>query len=485
MPRPEMKRPRATGIGEASGKAKRQGNGSAAPVAVPPHDLDAERFVLASMMADSRCIAEVTAAVTDEHYFRRDHQLLHRAIVELHSKGDACDAVTLADWLNGQGITDLVGEGDVTGASYLLGAIANSPHSVANVAAYVRIVQDKAMLRRAADVLSTAANEALNPGKRTADEILAKASESITAIDACRRRGTNAVSLDSFLAMPIEPREVLLDPWLKSQSLGMIAAFRGLGKTHIALGIANAVASAGAFLKWRAPVAHPVLYIDGEMSAEDMQQRLRAMGASGLLRIITPDLVDGPMPDLSTPEGQARLDPDIRDARLIIVDNLSSLARTGIENDAESWNMVAAWALRMRRERRSVLFIHHAGKGGQQRGTSKREDPLDVSIMLSRPPGYTPSDGASLRWEWSKARGIFGDNAATLDVKLETDALGRSLWTWRHVADDAEQLIAEMHESGKTVRQIAADLGLSKSAVARKLTRVAADADAYRRASGA
>jgi RecA-family ATPase len=50
----------------------------------------------------------------------------------------------------------------------------------------------------------------------------------------------------------------------------MLYGQRGLGKTHVALGIAYAVASGGAFLRWRAPVPRRVLYVDGEMAAVDI-----------------------------------------------------------------------------------------------------------------------------------------------------------------------------------------------------------------------
>ena len=63
--------------------------------------------------------------------------------------------------------------------------------------------------------------------------------------------------------------------------------------------------------------------------------------------------------------------------------------RTGRENEAEGWLPVQDWALGHRRAGRSVLFIHHAGKGGLQRGTSRREDVLDTVIGLRRPTDYS------------------------------------------------------------------------------------------------
>src|SRR5437867_3298233 len=114
-----------------------------------------------------------------------------------------------------------------------------------------------------------------------------------------------------------------------------------------------------------------------------------------LLEIVTPDAQPSAMPDLVTRDGQASVESIALKSDVIIVDNISTLCRaTGPENDAESWRAPQEWALRMRRLGKSVLFIHHSGKGGGQRGSSKREDTLDVVIHLRKPEDYTPDQGA-------------------------------------------------------------------------------------------
>jgi putative DNA primase/helicase len=49
------------------------------------------------------------------------------------------------------------------------------------------------------------------------------------------------------------------------------------------------------------------------------------------------------------------------------------LGAVGRENEAESWSPVADWVLHLRRRGIAVILIHHGGKNGQQRGTSKRK----------------------------------------------------------------------------------------------------------------
>jgi len=124
------------------------------------------------------------------------------------------------------------------------------------------------------------------------------------------------------------------------------------------------------------------------------------------------------------------------------------------------------WLLRLRRRGISVLMIHHAGRGDNARGTSKREDVLDTVIHLKRPEGYLPVEGARFEVHLTKARGVVGDDAAPFEAKLEC-LNGRHLWAMRDVVDlDTEQVI-EMTKGRMSTRDIAAELGMSKSTVAR------------------
>lgn len=292
-----------------------------------------------------------------------------------------------------------------------------------------------------------------------------------------------AVGAHELLSFDFPPRDMLLAPWLESQSLSMIYAWRGVGKTHLALLIAYALASGGRCLHWKAPEPVPVLYLDGEMPGAALRDRLARIAASaeeeppeGALRFVTPDLqADGIMPDLSTYEGQGAIEKVLGDARVIVVDNLSCLARTGKENEGDSWQPVAEWALRMRATGRSVVFIHHAGKGGQQRGTSKREDLLDTVLLLKRPADYVPSQGARFELHFEKARGLHGQEVEAIEATLETLPNGRQTWATRAVADAADAQMIELAELGLSQTEIARELGCHRSTVLRSLRKAQAE----------
>lgn len=320
----------------------------------------------------------------------------------------------------------------------------------------------------------------LNVKLKELDRVAALAGE----LDAERPEPLIVSELGAFLAEPIPPREPILSPIIMRQSLTMIHAWRGVGKTHVALGIAYAVASGGVFLRWSAEQPHKVVYLDGEMPSVVLQERLaRIVKAAdkeppeGFFRLATPDKQTGAMPDLATVEGQTVIDASIEpDTALIIVDNLSALVRRGgKENEAESWLTVAEWALRHRAQGRSVLFIHHSGKSGQQRGTSKREDLLDTVITLKHPVPYNPADGAVFEVYFEKARGIYGKDTEPFEARLTVDAHVTQAWTIRDIEDTTLDRVIELHGMGLKQDEIAQELGINKSNVCRALKKAEAD----------
>lgn len=287
-----------------------------------------------------------------------------------------------------------------------------------------------------------------------------------------------ALKISELLAREFPPMETLLAPWLRRQYLVMVHAMRGVGKTHFGLGVAYAVASGGKLLKWQAEKPRRVLYIDGEMPGIAIKERLAAIVQSGedateppecYFRIITPDTQDGPLPDLGTAEGQAAYAPLIGDAELIVVDNLSSLVRSGVENEGESWLPVANWALALRKQGRAVIFVHHSGKNGLQRGSSRREDMLDVVINLRHPGDYSPERGAQFVVRFEKSRGLYGDDVREFEATLTKTDGGAQTWAWQESDTATLDRVIELQKLDMTVTEIAGELGCNKSTVSRAL----------------
>jgi len=282
------------------------------------------------------------------------------------------------------------------------------------------------------------------------------------------------ILLDDFLARKFPPRETLLAPWLPEKGLAMVFAPRGVGKTHFALNVAYAVASGGGYLRWRAAKPHRVLLLDGEMPGVALQERLADIVANSAgeppdpsyIRLLPYDLFEMGGPDLSTVEGQRALEPLIGDAELLVVDNISTICRAGKENEAESWGLIQGWALEQRRKGRTVLFVHHAGKGGEQRGTSKREDVMDSVVKLARPADYCPTEGARFSVIFTKSRGFSGEDAEPFEA-----ALCNGKWSTKSLEDVRTAQILELHAEGLNQRDIASEVGCSAATVNRVIKR--------------
>ena len=284
------------------------------------------------------------------------------------------------------------------------------------------------------------------------------------------------VSLDmgEFLSMSIPERGYLLSPVLPVQGIGILYAPRGIGKTFAALSIAVAVASGGAVFNWRAPMPKRTLYVDGEMPATSMQSRLAAL-VNGMsvpphtlknMALITPDLQPCPMPDVSTANGQAMLEPFLKGVDMVVLDNIATLCRTGKENESQSWQTMQAWLLELRRRGMTVLLIHHAGKSGDQRGTSAREDIMDTVISLRRPREYSMAEGARFEVHLTKARGILGDDAKPFEANLITE--GNALhWQVRELEDVELDELKRLLREGYSIRDCAEEMGKSKGAIQR------------------
>jgi hypothetical protein len=286
------------------------------------------------------------------------------------------------------------------------------------------------------------------------------------------KKGLKILDGEELLSADFPPRPLMLAPWLPDKGLAMIFAPRGVGKTWIALSIAHAIASGGEFLRWRAPASRRVLYIDGEMPTVALQERYAAVVAASIInapaknfRLVAADFQTDGLPDLADPEAQRFYEAAVLQAELVIVDNLSTIARGLRENEADAFGPVQTWMLAQRAAGRSVLLVHHAGKGGGQRGTSRKEDVLDTAISLSRPPGYSATEGARFEVRFTKSRGFWGVDAEPFEARFADGE-----WSTSEIlADDSDAALAGLRAEGLSLRQIAERSGLSKSAVGRRL----------------
>jgi hypothetical protein len=307
-----------------------------------PSNLEAERAVLGAILLDNANLDALTSAAP-EHFFLHQHQIIARAMLSMGAESIPIDLVTLMEALERSAQLEAAG-----GIAYISQLADGLPRS-SNTGHYARIVREKADLRTVAYGAQAIEQAALDPEANPV-ELATRLQNLADGVTRGPHQRLECVTAQDLLDLKIAPREMLLAPVLPTQGLAMLYSKRGLGKTYMSLSIAYAVASGDEFLGWSAPRPRPVLFVDGELPAATLRDRLAAVtksmlktAAPGMLRLITPDLQAGAIPDLATREGQALVENALGDAEFVILDNLSALCVSGKENEGESWLPVQRW----------------------------------------------------------------------------------------------------------------------------------------------
>lgn len=246
---------------------------------VPPHSIDAEQAVLGGLMLAPEALDKVADKLAEADFYRKDHRLVWRAINELANKGMPCDAVTLGDWFEANGLAEMVG-----GASYLI-ELANGTPSAANIAAYAEIVREKSVLRQLIDAGTSITEDGYRPEGKSMQEVLEAAEQRVFHIAESGARGKkDSVSMreavkDAFrlLTERYENRGQLtgistgfndldeLTSGLQPSDLIIVAARPSMGKTAFAVNIAESAALRA---------KKPVVIFSMEMSASQLAFRL-------------------------------------------------------------------------------------------------------------------------------------------------------------------------------------------------------------------
>jgi replicative DNA helicase len=287
---------------------------------VPPQSVEAEQAVLGGLMLAQDAYDRVADMLVEGDFYRRDHQLIYRAIRELAERSKPYDAVTLGEWFESMGMAE-----QVAGGAYLIELASTTP-SAANIKAYAEIVRDKAVLRQLIDVGTNIVNDGFMPDGRESSEILAKAEQEVFAIAEAGARGrTDFTPVNTALS---EAFDVLqkryenggsitglptgytefdeMTAGLQPTDLLILAARPAMGKTTLALNMAEYAA-----MKTKKAVA----VFSMEMSASQLALRLiSSTGRVNATRLRTGQLEDE---DWSRVTSAIRL---LREAKIFIDD---------------------------------------------------------------------------------------------------------------------------------------------------------------------
>ncbi|CAJ1225012.1 replicative DNA helicase [Levilactobacillus zymae] len=242
----------------------------------PPQNLEAEKAVLGAIFLSTDALVDALEYLSPEDFYRREHQIIFQAMMDLNDRDEAIDVVTITDLLTAKNQLD-----DVGGVTYIA-ELAGSVPTAANATYYAKIVQNKAVLRRliqtatnivtqgyqqdgdVTEILDNAEKDIMNvaemrsqSGFKQIREVLSQTFEDINELaekgDAITGLSTGYAELDKMTT------------GLHDDELMILAARPAVGKTAFALNIAQNVGTR---------TDKTVAIFSLEMSAESLVNRM-------------------------------------------------------------------------------------------------------------------------------------------------------------------------------------------------------------------
>ena len=221
---------------------------------LPPQDLGAEQSVLGGMLLSKDAIADVGESVRSKDFYKPAHELIFDAIIDLYSRGEPADAITVADELSKRGDLQRAG-----GQAYLHDLIQSVP-TAANAGFYAQIVAERAVLRRLVDAGTRIVQMGYAQGGGDVEEIVNAAQAEVYGV-AEKRGGEDYVPLwntlnetmaeievaagrtDELIGVPTGFTELdELTHGLHPGQMIVVAARPAIGKSTLGMDIARAAA---------------------------------------------------------------------------------------------------------------------------------------------------------------------------------------------------------------------------------------------------
>ena len=166
---------------------------------IPPHSIESESAVLGGILLDGEAWLKVVEKIQPEDFYRKDHQVIFRAMAALEAQGEPYDLVTVAEYLENHQQLDQAG-----GFSYLAALAENTP-SAANIGAYADIVRKRSVLRSLVRITTNINEMVFNPMGRTSEQILDEAEQDIFQIAEQESRGKrNFNSMNNLLVTALD-----------------------------------------------------------------------------------------------------------------------------------------------------------------------------------------------------------------------------------------------------------------------------------------
>ncbi len=361
---------------------------------LPPQNIEAEQSVLGSVLLNPDALVSAMEFIEASDFYRRSHQLIFQAMIDLSEKNEAIDVVTIADLLEAKHQLE-----DIGGTPYLAD-IATTVPTAANVEYYSKIVEERSILRR----LIRTATEIASRGYEEAGDLpnlLDEAERRILEVSEKRSR-SGFVNIETVLRETINNIDELfqndeeitgistgykaldqMTAGLHEDELIILAARPGVGKTAFALNVAQNIGTktdetvAIFSLEMGAEqLVNRMLCAEGTINAsnlrtgqlteEEFTKLFVAMGSLSKANIYIDDT-----PGIRTAEIRAkcrRLKQERGSLGLIVIDYLQLIEGTGRESRQQEVSEISRQLKKLAKELSvPVIALSQLSRGVEQR----------------------------------------------------------------------------------------------------------------------
>ena len=246
---------------------------------VPPHSVQGEQSVLGGLMLNSDAWNEISDKISSEDFYRREHQLIFKAMRALSEADQPLDVVTIAEELERRAELNEVG-----GMPYL-GMLANETPTASNVPAYARIVREQSVMRQLIRVGNKIADSGYRPDGRPVDDLLDQAETEVFKIAEQKDKGRQGFQdIQALLTKTVDKIDELFNSddaltgvssgfsdfdgrtsGLQKADLVIVAGRPSMGKTTFAMNMCENVAIGAGV---------PVAIFSMEMPAQALTMRM-------------------------------------------------------------------------------------------------------------------------------------------------------------------------------------------------------------------
>lgn len=298
--------------------------------------------------------------------------------------------------------------------------------------------------------------------------------------------------IETFLTTDYPKPEYIIDPFVSDQTIVQIVGASGVGKTMFGLSIAGAIAAANGLLDMPSVGgAKPILYVEGELPAADIQIRV-----SGMLDKIERNIPKGyfnvsslqqqlklnskGFTPIQTEQGLIEIENAIFKIKertgkmpVVFIDNISCLAGGLKENDADAWSPIINRFVKWKNLGSTIFYFHHLNKGNDASGSTMQHRTIDMVIRMRKPDNKQKiktfeDKGVQAIVDFPKWR--LHDNSKYSQEHM----LICEDWKWQKlpVLTSDELEIVRMFEEDLTVPEMAKQIDLAEKTIYKKIKKL-------------